>query len=164
MAWMDNAGLYQKYGLEQTVPMAGGEYRTVAELREIEVKIDLTKLTSTATIITGGDDIFFPTGFMIEQIELVVETAATSGGAPTLDIGLMRTDRTTELDWDGLIAAEVLATLTPAGKKVVYNQGTSKAGALVGATTANIGQITARANTATFTAGVVTIRIKYRKA
>lgn len=162
MGQLDNSGLYQKFGVEQTTPMAGGEYKTYGEFREIEVKIDLTKLTTTSAIIAGSDDIFFPTGFMIEQVELIVETAATGG--TTLDIGLIRTDRTTAIDATAFVAAEVLATLTPAGKKVVYTQGVSKAGTLVGGTTAQIGQITARANTTAFTAGVVTVRIKYRKA
>lgn len=162
MAYMDSAGLYQKYGTEQTVTAAGGEYVTTGGLREIEFKLDLTKLTATPTVVFGLDNVFMPAGMTIEQIEIIVETAGATG--VSIDIGLTRTDRTTEIDWNGFIAAEVLATLTPAGKKIVYNVGTSKAGALLGASVGvNPGYITANSTSTLFTAGLLTVRIKYSK-
>lgn len=163
MAWTDNTGLYQKYGTEQTVTAAGGEYRTVAELREIEFKITLSDLTSTAAVVEGADNIFFPTGVVIEQVEIVVDTAAV-GATATLDIGLIRTDRTTEIDYEAFTNAMAVATLT-AGNKITLIKGSTSAGDMVGTgtATANVGHITANYNTAAFTAGVIVVRIKYRR-
>lgn len=163
MAWMDNAGLYRKYGTEQTVPEVGGEYRTVAELREIEFKLDLTKLTGTATNIKGTDNIFVPTGFVVEQVEVVVDVAAVGTGA-TLDVGLIRTDRTTEIDYQAFVKALAQTSLT-AGNKITIIKGSTGAGDNVGTGVAlpNIGQLTANYGTAAFTAGVVVVRIKFRK-
>lgn len=162
MAYMDVSGLYQKYGLEQVVPQAGGEYLSYGETREIEFKLTLTDLTATPTVIKGMDNVFMPAGFTVEQVEIIVETAAATG--VSIDIGFQRTDRTTTINSTGLIAAEVLATLTPAGKKIVYNVGTSKAGALVGASVGvNPGYFTANSTATLFTAGVLTVRVKYCK-
>lgn len=162
MATMDVAGLYQKFGLEQVVPQQGGEYLSYGETREIEFKLDLTRVTATPTVIYGMDNVFMPAGFTVEQVEIIVETAAATG--VSVDIGFVRTDRSTELDYNGLIAAEVLATLTPAGKKITYNVGTSKAGALIGASVgSNPGYFTANSTATLFTAGVLTVRVKYCK-
>lgn len=163
MAWLDNAGLYRKYGTEQTTVAAGGEYRTVAELREIEIKIDLTTLTDTAAIVEGADNIFFPSGVVIEQVEIVVDTAAV-GATATLDIGLIQTDRSTEIDYEAFTNAMAVASLT-AGNKLTLIKGSTSAGDMVGTGTAtsNVGHITANYNTAPFTDGVIVVRIKYRK-
>lgn len=163
MAWMDNTGLYQKYGTEQTVTAAGGEYRTVAELREIEIKIDLTDLTATAAVVSGADNIFVPAGMVIEQVEIVVDTAAV-GATATLDIGLIQTDRSTEIDYEAFTNALAVASLT-AGNKITLIKGSTSAGDMVGTgtATANVGHITANYNTAAFTAGVIVVRIKYRR-
>lgn len=162
MAWLDNTGLYQKYGLEQTVPQAGGEFKDYGDTREIEFKIDMTKLTATPTVIPGMDNVFMPANMTIEQVEIIVETAAATG--VSIDIGFIRTDRTTTINSTGLIATEVLATLTPAGKKIVYNVGTAKAGAFIGTTIgSNPGYFTANSTATLFTAGQLTVRVKYVK-
>lgn len=164
MAYMDIGNLYQKYGLEQTVPMAGGEYTMPGETREIEFKLTLTDLTSTPTVIKGMDNVNMPAGFTIESIETVVEVAAATG--VSIDIGLQRVDRSTEIDYNGLIAAETLANLSGAnvGVKKTFVKGTSLAGALVGTTVgSNPGYFTANSTATLFTAGVVLVRVKYRK-
>lgn len=165
MAQMDNTGMYQKYGLEQVVPMAGGEYKTFGETRVQEFKITLTGLTSTAgTIVTGTDNIEMPAGFTVESVEVIADTLATSGGAATLNIGLCRKDRTTEIDNDGLVAALALTAIDTTGEKTILVNGSTGAGALVGTTVgSNPGHFTANYGTAAYTAGVVTVRVKYRK-
>ena len=157
--WLDNDGLYHKYGTTKTTANVAGEFQTLGALREIEVKLDLTTLTSSAVIIS--DVTFFPK-MRIEEVVIEVQTAATSSGTGTLDVGLIKTDRTTEIDYNGLIAAETTADLDTAGKKITYIYGTSKAGALIGTTTTSVGHITANYNTGAFQAGVVYIRIRYR--
>ncbi len=166
MAWMDNTGLYQKYGLEQVTSQVAGEYRTNTGQRLIEVKLDLTTLTSTAgTIIPGTDSVFFPAGFVIDRIEVQNETAATSGGSATLNLGLVRSsDRTTEIDFDGFLALAPIADFNTAGETKTYNVGVTGSGALMGITVgSNPGHLVANYGTAAFTAGVVLIKIFYHK-
>lgn len=166
MAWMDNTGLYQKYGLEQVTSQVAGEFKNSTNQRLIELKLDLTTLTSTAgTIISGTDSVFFPAGFKIDKIEVQNETAATSGGLATLNLGLVRSsDRTTEIDFDGFLATAPLADFDTAGETKVYSQGVTGAGALMGTTVgSNPGHLVANYGTAAFTAGVVIIRIYYHK-
>jgi hypothetical protein len=161
---MDIGGLRQEWGLEQTVTAAGGEYQTTGDLRQIDIKIDLTKLTSTPTLIPGGSNIFFPAGVRIESVEITMDTAGTSGGAATLDIGLQQTNLTTEIDYQAFVKAAAVATLT-AGQKLTITKGGTAVGDNVGTgtSTANVGYITANYNTAAFTAGVIHVRINYRK-
>lgn len=158
MAYLDNAGLYRKYGTEKTVTNNVGEYKTFGALREVELKIDLTTLTQTETI--QSDVLTLPAGVRIQEIEIVTHTAAATGVA--IDLGLIRTDRTTELDYDGLLAAFPTASMNAAGEKTIITDNTTYDGALVGTTLANIGYITCSATTATaFTAGVIYVRIRY---
>jgi hypothetical protein len=162
--WMDNTGLYQKYGTDQTVTQTGGEYRNDGALREIEFKITLASLTTTtSTVVPGMDNVFMPAGMFIEEIQVINDVAATSGGSATLNIGLVRTDRSTEIDYDGLVAALALASVDATGERVTLTKGSTGAGALVGATTANVGHFVAYYGTAAFTAGQVTVRVRYRK-
>ncbi len=159
-SYMDNAGLYQKYGIDQTTPKVGGEYRTNGQLREIELKITLSGLNQTEAIL--DDTVFFPAGMIIQEVVVMATTAAATGVA--IDLGLIRTDRTTEIDYDGILAAFPLASMDTAGEQTTLTKGSSFAGALIGATTANVGHLTCSATTATaFTAGVIVVKIRYYK-
>src|SRR4051812_34591494 len=103
MSKYDNDGLLRKYGTEKATATTAGEYRTVGAIREIEVKLDLSTInTSTQTIL--ADTTFFPKE-RIEEVVIEVQTAAASSGTGTLDVGLISTDRSTEIDYDGFIAA-----------------------------------------------------------
>lgn len=165
MAYMDIGGLYQKYGLEQVVPQQAGEFVTDTNVRVIELKLpDLTLVPNAAAIIPGTDSVNFPAGFRLEEVEVINDTAATSGGAATLNIGLQRTDRSTEIDYDGILKVAPLADWNAVGEKKVYAVGVTGIGDLVGVTSgANPGYLTYHYGTAAFTAGALSIRIKYRK-
>lgn len=161
-SWLNNDGLYLEYGTQKATPVTAGEYVTYGSLREIEFKLTLADLTEAEVI--QSDTAIIPAGARIEQVELVTITAAATGTA--IDVGLIRTDRSTELDYNGLIAAEVAADMSAAGEKHVYTQeagvGAGAGGALIGTTLANNGHITASRTTATaFTAGVVMVRVKF---
>lgn len=162
MSWVDNTGLLWKYGTEQTTTSTGGEYRNNGGIREIEIKIDLTTLTETETII--NDNIWFPSGVVISEVEIYVDTAAATGTG--IDIGLVRSsDRTTEIDFDGIVAASLTATLTK-GAKLNLVKGSTSVGALItnGTVTTNVGHITCSRTSATaFTAGVIRVRIRYSR-
>jgi len=158
--YFDGDGLLRKYGTTKAVPNYAGEYKTYGSLREIEVRIDLS-LLSTSTQLILSDQVFFPKE-RVEEVVIEVETAAASSGSGTLDVGLIQTDRSTEIDFNGFIAAELTSALNTAGKKIIYTNGVSKAGALIGTTTTNVGYLVANANTAVFQSGIVYVRIRYR--
>lgn len=158
MSWMNDDGLYLKYGTEKATANIGGEYRTNTSLREVELKITLTDLTATETILS--DQVFIPAGARIQEVEVVTHTAAATGTA--IDLGLIRTDRTTELDYDGLLAACPTASMNAAGEKTIFSDNTTYDGALVGTTLANTGYVSASRTDATaFTAGVIYVKIRY---
>lgn len=158
MAYYDSSGLLRKYGTEKTVPLTGGEYRKNGHLREIELKIDLTTLTQSEVI--QSDQVYIPKNARLQEVEIVTHTAAATGVA--IDLGLIRTDRTTEIDYDGLLAAFPTASMNAAGEKNVITDNTTYDGALIGTTLANVGFVTCSATTATaFTAGVIYVTIRY---
>lgn len=157
--WLNNDGLFLKFGTDKTVVTTGGHYKTYGELREIELKLTLTSLTQAEVV--QNDQVFFGTGTRVQEVEVMTHTAAVTGTA--IDVGLVRTDRTTEIDFDGFLAAFPTASMNAVGEKVVVINGGTGAGAFIGATTiANPGYITASMTDATaFTAGIIYIRIRY---
>lgn len=160
-AYTDIGGLYQVSGVDSAATQNGGEYRNNGKEREIEVTINLASLTETETVLF--DNIFMPAGMKITEVEIFVETAAATGTA--IDVGFVRTDRTTEIDYDGVLAAFVTATMT-VGNKIVLRKSGTQAGAMVGSgvATANVGHITASRTTATaFTAGQIKVTIRYER-
>jgi len=164
MGYLDNTGTYVKIGTEIATPISAGEYKTYGPLREVEFIIpDLTVLTTSDAVLKGADTFFFPTGVRIEEVKIITDTAATSGGSATLILGLMQTDRSTMIDATGIVNAVAVASLT-AGSEQTFVKGTSGAGTKVGtgaAATTLPAYITAKAGTAVFTAGAVRVRVKY---
>lgn len=163
MAWYNNDGLYIKYGTEQDTPTVGaGEYQTPGPQRMVELVIPaMTSLGTSAAI--QHDTVTLPKNARIEKVEIVTTTAVTSGGSAVLNIGLSRTDRSTELDYDGLVAALALASFNAAGETYTITNGATGAGALVGTTLAYNGYLTADYDTASFTAGAIKVRIFYSR-
>lgn len=158
MAWDNNDGVRIKFGTEQATPSLAGEYRNNSALREVEFIIDLANLTETEVV--QDDNIMIPAGVRIAEIKVVTTTAAATGVA--IDLGLVRLDRTTEIDYNGFLAAFVTASMDAAGETTTLVVGSSTVGALVGTTTANVGYVTASRTTATaFTAGRIVVTIKY---
>jgi len=159
MGWLNSDGLYLEFGTAKATANTAGEYITTGALREIEVKIDLTTLGTSPAI--QSDTVFIPAGVRIEEVEIVTQTAATSGGSAVLNVGLIQTDRSTAIDVDGLIAAIAITSHDAAGEKTVLRVGSTGAGALIGTTTANVGMLVADYDTAAYTAGVIYVRIRY---
>lgn len=166
--WRNQDGLYIKFGTDEGVVGAGGSYAEPGEGQDLilDVTINLATLnTATNTILS--DNVRVPKGYLVKRVQLVTTVAATSGGAATLDFGVVRNDRTTEEDYNGFAAAVALASINASGKVVEMPVGGAGAGALVGTTlaaTAAGGLLTAKANTAVFTAGQVRARVFLFKA
>jgi hypothetical protein len=159
MGTLNADGLFVKFGTEKTIANRSGEYKTYGDLREVEVTIDLTTLTATPKIVS--DQLFFPTGVRIEEVETFATVAST--GASTLSVGLIRTDRTTAIAATGFLAVSPAANYSTLGTKTVYRVGTAGVGTLVGTTSGTIvGYITATGTATPFTTGTVVVRIRYR--
>lgn len=168
MAWFNSDGLLVKFGLEEGAAGKGGAFRDLGPNRMYEWKLTLTDYPFGATIYVIDDTCFIPKAFM-DSVEVEVLTGAT-GATATLDFGLQRTDRTTEIDYDGLLAAVAQTVIdTPAGKTRLYRSEATDSipvpavgGALLGTTTTNVGLPVVRVNTASFTAGVIAVRLFVR--
>lgn len=156
--WMNNDGLYIKLGATEATHTTGGEYNMPGPVRIEEVDVDLTLLGSSSAII--DDSIMFPAGAFIEYVEVVNRVAATGSGA-TLNLGLVRKDRTTAIDVDGLLVTAPITDWNAAGETLRYTEGVTGHGALIGTKLAYTGYLVADYDTAAFSAGEVTIRIAY---
>lgn len=158
MAWDNNDNLRVKFGTEQATASTTGEYRSLGLLREVECVIDLTALTEGEVV--QSDTVVIPAGVRIAEIKVTTTTAAATGVA--IDLGLVQLNRSTEIDYDGLLAAFVTASMNAPGETTILTNGSSTVGALVGTTTAAVGYITCSRTTATaFTAGKIVVAIKY---
>lgn len=159
-SYLDNTGVYRLYGVDKATPKKAGEYVTTGKTREVKIKLTLSELTETETI--QDNTVYIPKGAFIEEVEILTTTSAATGVA--IDVGLQRADRSTEIDYDGLVQAEVTADMT-AGTKIIWrlaNVGASAGGALIGTALANNGYITASRTTSTaFTAGVVHLTVRF---
>lgn len=162
--WDTNSdGLYWRYGVNEGTAQITGSYKQLGPRHMVEVTIDLDSLP---TVASGNqqiqsDTVTIPNGALIEEVELQV-TEETAGTNANLDIGLVDQDRSTEIDFNGLIAAgDDINGGTDLGKIYRYVVGSTDAGALIGTKLTNTGLITANAETADFTAGVVKCRVYY---
>ena len=160
MTWTNNDGLKVKFGIEEATMAKAVSVPKMGDT-EFEVRITLADLTATA----GGtvyDDVIIPDNFRIEEVEVFTETAATSGGSAALNVGLVRLDRTTEVDFNGLVEAQAITSHDATGEKTVLRAPVSGTGVgdLVGTTITEPSYFAADYDTAAYTAGVVRIRVK----
>lgn len=172
--WTNSDGLYIRYGLDEGEAAVGGQYKKDGSLQEVEVVLPYTDFDSATPSLPHSTDSFgtmLPKGARIEEIETVVETAFTSSGtigSSTFSVGLKKaSDRSTELDHDGLTTASATGTalgLATVGTKTTVKVGSTGAGALLGTTLSENG-VLVFANTAhashPHTAGKVRVRIRY---
>src|SRR5690348_6214450 len=93
--WLNGDGLYVKFGTAAAAVANAGEYRYDGPIHVAEVKIpDMTVLQTTdgSTIL---DDAFrIGKNWRIQAVEVITDTAATGAGA-TLNLGIVRADRST---------------------------------------------------------------------
>lgn len=159
MAWVNDDGLNVLFGTEKANVGRGGEYNVLGPRHVTEVAIDLTDLTTSAeTILTPT--VTIPDGAQIEEVEVVVtEVPDSASDNADLDLGFIKLDRTTELDYNGLLAAADAFHEGAVGSVTRYVVGTTEAGALMGTVLTEAGLLTAGAVTAVFTTGALTIRI-----
>jgi hypothetical protein len=171
---MNSDGLYIRYGADEAEVASGGQYNTDGPVHVVEVQLPYTDFDSATPSLPHSTDSFgvvLPKGARIEEIETVVTAAFTSSGtigSSTLSFGLKKaSDRSTELDHDGLTTASATGTvlgLATVGSKTITKVGSTGAGALLGTTLAENGVLVV-ANTAhgshPHTAGAIRLRIHY---
>lgn len=163
-AWMNNDGLYIKYGLSEGVTANGGQILDRGPYRMVELTLTGTAIVSSSASGAGivHDTVVIPKNARIDKVEVVATTLMDSaGGNAVLNIGLIKLDRTTEIDFDGLVAALPEASMDPAGDYQTIDVNHAKKGALIGTTTAFKGLLTADYDTEAFTAGVIKVRVFY---
>jgi len=162
--WKNNDGLYIKYGTDEVVPAVVGEVLAGAgDLHEVEIDLVYTQIASASSPKILNDTVIIPDNAFIERVQVVTLTAwDSSGDTFVLNLGLIKTDRSTEHDYNGLIAALPQASMDPAGEVQEIIIGHTYVGAKVGTVLADPGYITADYDTAAPTAGRSTIRIFYR--
>lgn len=158
--WDNGDGLRVKFPGSARTLARGGDYSTTT-LHITEVFVPLASL-ATADITIVLENFVFPNGALIESVETLVTKETTTGGSPTFDFGFIKTDRATELDYNGLLAAvTAIGDGTDLGEKVTYVKGTSGAGALMGTQLAFDGILCANVNSTTFSAGTVRCRVSW---
>ena len=127
------------------------------------VRVALASLPTAASgdeQIVGGTTTI-PNGAFIEKVSvLVLKEPTDASGTANLDFGLVDQDGSTEIDFNGfLAAADAWNAGTDLGKLTDYVVGTTEAGALIGTKITNTGYLTCSADTADFTGGVVELRV-----
>lgn len=160
MAWMNNDGLYLKYGTEKTTVNVAGEYLTYGPLRTIETQVTLSSLSSTPAILS--DTTFFPDRARISDVVVYTETASTGSTASSLDVGLIATSRSSEIDYQAFVKGLPQTSLDASGEVTTLIVGSTAAGDLIGTTTTLPGYITAnRGSSVAFGSGVLKVRVNY---
>lgn len=153
MAWENADGLDVKFGTERATVRVDG----IKNAEDHRVVVNLPDATALATTDTAAvsepTEAFIPSGAIITAAYIVVDTAFTSGGSATLDIGTKQ-KAGTNIDDDGIDAAVAVAAL--AANAVIECDG-----ALVPGQTTADSYIMFTYNTAAFTAGAARVIIEY---
>lgn len=146
--WVNNDGLLVRFGLDAPGDPLGGMNPDKGAGRTYVLEYEFSDLAATGTAKIFPE-IDLPVNFQISKVEHSVITAfASAGSAGTLDIGLIRHDRTTAVDLDGLGDGLTQANLNAN----LYDTSTGTA-VLVGTTLANAAYLVLTEAVAAFTAG-----------
>lgn len=166
--WLNSDGLYVKYGPDEGTAGKGGVFKDWGLFRSASWKLTLADYPFGSTVYIIDDNCFMPKA-RYDAVRLTVHTAVT-GASATLDFGLQATDRSTEIDINGFLAAVPTTDMDgEAGiSRTYYSEATDSiplpaaGGALLGTTTTSVGYPCVRVNTASFTAGVITLELFWR--
>jgi hypothetical protein len=150
--WTNADGLYIRYNTNEAAEKLGGMENNVGNRHTLTFNIEASDFAAVGTN-TILDSVYLPNNAYIEGVQIFVETAF-AGSTGTLDIGLIRRDRTTEVDYDGLDAVVALSALE--AKDFVECDGV-----LIRTRLSNSAFVTVRNNTADYSAGKATIRVYY---
>lgn len=158
--WTNNDGLYIKYGPTEVTPHKGGYINTMTDEHVVSFDVVLEDLAVGTTPTILGDNVVIPKGALINRVRVTV-LEVTAGTNANLDVGLVRLDRTTEVDYNGLlIAADGWHEAAIGTVEDTYQGGTDH-GADLGEVTTVPCLVTAGYETAAFTDGTLRIEVFY---
>lgn len=166
--WQNSDGLRVKFGpaeADRTGAYVGEYARPDGSEHIINATVDLATVAASTTPYILSPTVSIPNGAFIKSVEVTV-LVETAGVNANLDLGLIDQDSATELDFDGLLAAaDEFNGGTDVGETVLFQRNesgvTTEGGVLLGTALTNTGLLTTRYDTAAFTAGRLSIRIKY---
>ncbi len=150
--WDNEDGLRQRFGLSRGAVRDDGWQTADKQTLVIELA-DATTVGATDTAAAEPDGAFVPAGAIIRNAQFIVDTAFTSGGAATLDIGMKKQDGT-NIDDNGLNNAITLANLTA-------RNGIESSSTLVNQKMEFDSYVMFTYNTAAFTAGAGRLILEY---
>lgn len=164
-SWMNADGLLVKFNGSAGTATAGGEYASEGDRSIIELDLDLTTLTTTSNgTQIPFDNLVLPKSAWIEEVEIIATVAATSAGSgATLNMGLTRMDRTTQIGTVAVLNAIVQANHDATNETNHYTTiGAGSLGTSCGAATTNPAYLSIWAGVEVYTAGFVHIKIYFR--
>lgn len=163
MGWYNSDGLYVKFSTEEATPGKAGGYRTAGPQQMAELTIADASLI-TANPVIQDYNLVIPKYARIEKVEVIVTTLLTDTSAGSvLNVGLKKTDNSTELDYEAFVKALPLASLNVAGETTVLTAGVTYAGDLIGTTLSENGYLTVDYSTEAFLTGAFKVRIYYTR-
>lgn len=166
--WHNNDGMMVWFGTGRATPSRGGEYSMLANGEHvISGMLDL----ATLPLASSGDEqiiwenVWLPDDVFILRVTVTVIEEPTTVGSPNLDFGLCSKDRTTEVDFNGLIAAgDAWETGTDLGTIFTYDTTTTESGVLLGTQfTSGPAYFTASSDTADWTDGTIKLDVYFLK-
>jgi hypothetical protein len=164
--WHNNDGMMVWFGTGRATPSRGGEYSVLANgIHVISGMLDLATLPTAAS----GDEqiiwenVWLPDNVFILKVRVTVIEEPTTSGSPNLDFGLVAKDRSTEVDFNGLLAAaDAFEAGTDLGVIVEYDTATTEAGVLIGTQfTSGPAYFTASPDTADWTDGTLKLDVEF---
>lgn len=172
--WQNSDGLRIKFGTAEADRTGAyvGQYASTDAGNEMVTHaiFDLATVAASTTPYILSPTVSIPNGAYIRYVTVQVNVE-TAGVNANLDLGLIDQDCATEIDFDGLLAAaDIFNAGTDLGKYFVYSPAgqavdgtaaaaTTEGGALLGTFITNTGLLTARYDTAAFTAGRLSVKV-----
>lgn len=163
MTWVNDDGLIVRFGTEKGTAPKAGVRSTLGDTNQVRVKIVGTDVPATDAPVEEVPVVALPDGAKITSATLYVNTAFTSGGSATLDLGVFNDDGDgtySANDADGIDAAIAVAALT--ANAVIACNGALVGGAPLAGTSDRPVYVSYGYNTAAFTAGEADLVIEYR--
>lgn len=156
--WINSDGLVVRLGTTEAEVTRWGQISDGGSTLIWEGSIDLVNLGSASAILEDAQDVVFPSGIMTFEVTVGTEIAATGTGA-TLNLGLIKQDRTSVGSATGFLSAAPLTDFATVGSLKKYAVGVTGIGGYAGVSTTYAGVLCADYDTAAFTAGRIWIRI-----
>lgn len=163
--WLNQDGLLIKFGTTEGRIDNAGEYEDVyAGQTVLEVRINATEISTVASTLLGtGYNAGIPANAIITAVDIFTETALTSGGTPTLNIGLAKSIDFNVLSQTSLAAAVPFASISTVGTLFSVSSGVTGAnkGASAGISIGLFPAILTIDASVAFTAGKLQIRVYF---